>query len=338
MTADPAPLIATVLQAFGLEHARSIQALGGTATPKWAVTTRTGRYVVRIRPTQFAGPDCVSFDHAVLLRLAAGGLPVPRPLVTTAGETVLRRNGLVIEVLTWIEGAPWADGDPAALRGVGTFLARFHAIGAGDFPAGKQDQRREDHPDALQPGLDALRERTTDPGQRRQLDAIDDLLARGRRELEASLYASLPRAVIHGDFHPGNVRFRGPAVAALYDFDYLAVQARARDVVDALMFFASRRSAPFEPDLIRSLTQPFVPDLAAAQAVLAGYQAISPLTAGEWQALPLLLRSRWIQMRLRGSRKVPPAEQSGFVLADFFTVPDWLEGPGRDFFSRLHET
>jgi Ser/Thr protein kinase RdoA (MazF antagonist) len=101
------------------------------------------------------------------------------------------------------------------------------------------------------------------------------------------------------------------------------------------MFFASDRASPFETDDIRDLTQPFTPNLVSAQNLLTGYQSITPLTDSEWQALPLILRSRWIQMRLRGSRKVPESEQLDFVLTDFFVVTDWLNEAGRNFFTQL---
>lgn len=329
--------ISAVTSAYGLGEAESIKALGGTATPKWAINTATGQYVVRIRPDAFSETSQASFTHQALIQLADEGLPVPRPLANAAGKTLHDFEGSKIEVLEWIEGRIWRGDSRDALRNLGIFLAKFHqalekmASGSANLPL------REDHPDALQPLVDPLLLRAKDRPSSDPIQAINDLLQQGRRELEITLYRSLPRAVIHGDFHPGNVRFQGSEVSAVYDFDYLAIQARSRDIIDALMFFASTRPADFEPDAIRSLTQPFTPNLKASQAVLSGYQSISPLSADEWRALPLLLRSRWVQMRLRGSRKVSPAEQLDFVLTDFFTVIDWLNRAGGKFFTQLHD-
>jgi len=318
MAAPQHSQLADVLAAFDIGQVLEVRPLGGTAARKWNVLTDRGRFVVRRRPDEFADADSVGFDHAVLRRLDASGFPVPCPVAA------LVRDDGTYEVLRWIEGEPFPDGDAEAIAEVGSFLARFHNVLAGDFPAGKEGRLREDHPDLMTPYLAAF----SDTGLREQLSLV-------RRELDQQLYATLPRAIIHGDFHPGNVRFRAGHVAALYDFDYLAVQARVRDVSDALIFFASRRQQPLNPDDIRSLTQPFVPDAAHCQRLLAAYQTVSGLTDAEWDALPWLIRSRWLQMRLRGSRKVPPAEKVSFVLDSFFEVINWLDNEGSDFFQCL---
>jgi Ser/Thr protein kinase RdoA (MazF antagonist) len=145
----------------------------------------------------------------------------------------------------------------------------------------------------------------------------------------------LPQAVIHGDIHPGNVRFREASVAAVYDFDYLSPQARCRDLVDALMFFAAERRQAVNPDDIRSLTQPFALNLEWSSWLLDGYQQVSQVTDLEWAALLWLMRSQWLQIRLRGSRKVPREEKLAFVLDGCFELIGWLNYEAEAFFGAL---
>jgi len=101
------------------------------------------------------------------------------------------------------------------------------------------------------------------------------------------------------------------------------------------MFFAADRERPIDPDDIRSLTQPFTLDPPRCRHVLDGYQQIASLTGAEWEAMPWLIRSQWLQIRLRGSRKVPPEQKLAFVFDGFFQVVRWLDEQAPAFFERL---
>ncbi|NUQ66312.1 MAG: phosphotransferase [Pirellulales bacterium] len=326
-----------VLKAFGLGPLEEVRRAGGTASPKWSVRTPQGRFMVRARPADFADEASLKFDHAALRRLGEAGLPVPAPLAMPGGSTWILVGERVYEVLSWVAADSFDPADLGARTNLGRFLALFHRALSEDMPPGKQGRLREDHPALLEPYLDGLRELAATSAQCRQLGRIGEQLDLVRTQLDAGLYASLPHCVVHGDLHPGNLRFRNSQVAGVYDFDYLNVQARARDLSDALMFFASNRNLPLDPDDIRSLTQPFVPDRRLAGLLIGGYEETTLLAGDEWSALPLLMRSRWIQMRLRGSRKVHPEEKLPFVLDRFFEVTDWLEAQGSAWFENLRE-
>jgi Ser/Thr protein kinase RdoA (MazF antagonist) len=293
--------------------------------------------VVRVRAAEFADRNATEFDHEVLRRLDRAGFPVPSPIAREDGSTWFVQQGDVYEVLRWIAGEPFVEGDLAAVRALGELLARFHRLFAADPPRIRKDRLREDHPNLMRPYLAKLQQLGPGIEQKWQLAALSHQLDFVSAELDAGLYASLPKSVIHGDVHQGNVRFRQSQVAALYDFDYLDVQACVRDVSDALIFFASNRDDHYNADAIHSLVQPFVPDGPRCRSLLCGYESVTPLTELEWRALPLLIRSRWIQMRLRGARKLAEDQRIDFVLHRFFEVADWLDREAASFFSRLRE-
>ena len=324
-----------VLEEFGLGGCRRIARLGGTATPKFDVLTSGGRFVVRARSQEFSQEDAVRFDHEVLRRLAVQGMPVPCPQVRPDGTTWLHLDGQAIEVLSWVEGEPFSWDDLDAVRDVGRFLARFHAALASDIPPGKEGFLREDHPDLLSPLIEQIRSRCRTPSQRAAVARIGEQIESVRIEYDGKLRNRLPMAVIHGDIHVGNLKFRDSRVAAVYDFDYLGVEARMRDVCDALMFFAAVRDRPADPDDIVSLVQPYRPDLQRSRILVEGYQEVSRLVPEEWQAGAWILRSQWCQIRLRGSRKVAEDRRVPFVLDRFFEVIDWLDQEAGDFFDRL---
>ena len=326
-----------ILHAFDLGEPMTIRPAGGTSSPKWAVETGGDRFLLRMRPGEFADPAFVRFDHAVLAQLGKAGLPVPKPLARHDGTTWVSCHGKTYEVLPWIDGTPFDENNDEAAAGVGVFLARFHEA-VRDIPPGKESWRREDHPDLMKPYLAQLGEQCRTLDDRRGLDRLGAELATVREALGDAFYRALPQCVIHGDVHPGNVRFDGGSVCAVYDFDYVAVEARIRDVADSLVFFASTRGEPLAPSDIRSLTQPFALDANRCRELLRGYQATNRLTENEWRALPWLMRSRWLQMRLRGTRKVPEEERLAFVLNGFFPVADWLAAESADFFEKLRRT
>jgi homoserine kinase type II len=80
--------------------------------------------------------------------------------------------------------------------------------------------------------------------------------------------------VIHADYFPDNVFFRGPAFAGAIDFYFAASDALAYDVAVALNAWC------FEPDGSFNVT--------AARAFVGGYESRRPLGAAERAALPTL--------------------------------------------------
>jgi len=328
-------IVKKVLDAFEMGEPESVGRLGGTATLKYAVRVRRGRFVVRARPAEFADEAMIRFDHESLWRLAERGLPVPCPQRRSDSTSWVRTDEGVFEVLSWVEGDPFPEDDLEAVANVGQFLARFHLALSDHIPAGKEGILREDHPDLLEPYVTQLRALCSNLDQKNEVQRIAEQLDMVRRALDGDLYPRLPKVIIHGDIHPGNIQFKGSNVSAVYDFDYLSLQARCRDVVDALIFFAAHRDQPLDPDNIYLLTQPFALDFERSSVLLGGYQRVSRLLNVEWQALPWIIRSQWLQIRLRGSRKVTKEKKLPFVLDRFFEMVDWLDEESEEFFKRL---
>ena len=61
--------------------------------------------------------------------------------------------------------------------------------------------------------------------------------------------------------------------------------------------------SPLDPDDIYSLTEPFQVDIERALVLFGGYQEVTRLEDCEWEAVPWIVRSLWVQNRLRGSLK-----------------------------------
>lgn len=335
---DEDGIVEAAVSAFQLGDLLEAYPLGGTATPKFAIRTPRGRFVVRVRAPEFASDSFTHFDHESLMRLAAAGLPVPCPRRQPDGTSQLSVRGHVIEVLSWVEGSRLQVVSHKTAANVGRFLNRFHDVLSGHIPAGKEGFQREDHPDLLLPYVHALEALCQNSAETDAIHRIGDQIELVRKNLDDRLWPQLPRAVTHGDLHPGNLLFHDSEIAAVFDFDYLSEQARVHDIVHALIFFAAHRDSQLDVDAIHSLTQPFTLDSELSRELLNNYQVGTKLQAAEWEAMPLVVRSQWLQYRLRGSRKVPPERKVAFVLNRLFDVIDWLDRDAEHFFASLPTT
>ncbi|MFH0962411.1 MAG: phosphotransferase, partial [Planctomycetota bacterium] len=147
-----------------------------------------------------------------------------------------------------------------------------------------------------------------------------------RRELRERVYGKLPEAIIHGDLHPGNVKFAGDRVAGFFDFDWANRWERVRDIGDGALFFTSRREE-FNGEDIWSLTADFTVDEKAAEAFLTAYDSVSRIEKEERKALGSVLAARWLQSRVRGMRKVGKERRMEFLdRGDLFRVLEAAEG------------
>jgi len=216
-------------------------------------------------------------------------------------------------VTPWIEGDAFESGNAEQLRELGRQLAVFHGITS--RVAARKEKRREDDPRRLIEDLGAFLADVDVSGHEDLLSEVRALLSQLDEKLHGTIYGRLPEAIIHGDLHPGNVKFKGSRLAGFFDFDWANRQERVRDVGDALLFFAGRRG-PADADDIWSLTQAVVVDERLAATVLASYEDVSALTPNEKRALPDVMAARWMQVRIRGMRKVPPERRIRFLDRD----------------------
>jgi homoserine kinase type II len=107
--------------------------------------------------------------------------------------------------------------------------------------------------------------------------------------------AGLPAGVIHADLFPDNVFFLGEKLSGLIDFYFACNDLYAYDVATCLNAWC------FEKDFSFNATK--------GRALLAGYQAVRPLSAGERQGLPILARGSALRFMLTR-------------LYDWLTIPD----------------
>ncbi|MEZ5843255.1 MAG: homoserine kinase [Hyphomicrobiaceae bacterium] len=265
----------------------------GVENSNYLVVTTLGQFILTLYEKR-VDPAELPFFIGLMGHLAGRGLSCPTPLVTRDGQHLRRLAGRPAAMVTFLEGVWVRHPKPHHCEAVGTALAHLHRAGEG-FPIHR--------PNAL--GLGGWR-----PLFARFADAADDV-QRGLRQtialeldaLEAAWPQGLPEGVIHADLFPDNVFFLNDTLSGLIDFYFACNDALAYDIAVSLNAWC------FEPDLSFNITK--------AQAMLAGYQRVRPLSGAERAALPLLCRGSALR----------------FLLTRAY---DWLNTP-KDAFVKPHD-
>jgi homoserine kinase type II len=93
------------------------------------------------------------------------------------------------------------------------------------------------------------------------LEHLDSLLEKVKRSLsmqKKSVFDALPHLAVHGDFHPGNLKFQGGKVTGVFDFDWANMDARCFDVGLALNYFCTSWEEATDGTLLMDRVQLFL--------------------------------------------------------------------------------
>ena len=241
-------------------------------TNYFADTTR-GRYVLTLfeRLTH----EQLPFYLQLMKHLAERGIPVPRPHGDAAGAILHTLKGKPAAVVDRLRGRHHLAPDAAHCAMVGDMLARMH-FAAHDFPL-------------MQPNLRGLAWWTeTVPVVRpfvtpEQAALLDDELAFQQHFDASAAHQGLPAAAIHADLFRDNVMFDAgddgaDHLTGFFDFYFAGVDKLLFDIGVCLNDWC------IDLDSGRLVEE-------RAQAFMAAYDAVRPLTSAELRALPALMRA-----------------------------------------------
>ena len=287
--------LALVLSHYDLAPIVRITAFtrGSRKAPKVMIRTKQGDYLLKRRAPERNDPYRVAFAHELMLRLASLGYPVPR-LIGTREEnnSLLQLLGHTYELFEFVHGERF-DGSPEETVQAGAALAQLHVA--------LRDHKPE-HPAPTGSFHDAsgvpkkLRRipaaiRSVDPDiDEKSIHDVCEYLFRAYREAaqrasEAG-YENARPAIIHGDWHPGNLIFRDGGVVAVLDFDSSRHEPAAADAANAALQFSLAGSPSTDPS-----TWPDELDPVRLERLFQGYHAASfdSELVGARAALPWLM-------------------------------------------------
>ena len=263
---DEAAAFLRFLDLGQLQHLKG--ASGGIENTNYFVDTDQGQYVLTL--FERLSFEQLPFYLHLMKHLAMRGIPVPDPVADTKGNILHRLKGKPAAVVNKLRGHSELAATPAHCAGVGDMLARLHLAGL--------DYERQ------QPNLRGLAWwNETVPVVLPFLEEDQRSLILGELAYQnhvAALpgYFSLPRGVIHADLFRDNVMFENGQLTGFFDFYFAGCDTFLFDIGICLNDWC----IDLESGKLAT---------ARADAFMAAYQRVRPLTAQERTLLPALQRA-----------------------------------------------
>jgi homoserine kinase type II len=265
---------------LGLGRLVDLQGIkSGIENTNYYASTERGQWVLTIfeRLTRAELP----YYLGLMQHLAAAGIPVPAPQADEHGELLHELAGKPAALVTRLPGSHRLRPERDHCMQLGAMLARLHLAAAGFAP--QQPHLR---------GLDWWRD--TVPVV---LPLVaPDIATLLREELEfheswagSAAGQALPRGPIHADLFRDNVMFDDTAgedrLCGLFDFYFAGTDHLLFDVAVCLNDWCSDLTSGDDDHGSGRLDEP------RAEAFVAAYHAVRPLTSAERRLMPALLRA-----------------------------------------------
>jgi len=258
-----------LMQALNLGQLTALRGIeGGIENTNYFATTERGEYVLTL--FERLGFEQLPFYLHLMKHLAERGILVPNPAANPDGDILHTVCGKPAAVVNKLTGKSQLRPQAVHCAAVGDMLARMHLAGQ-DYNRSQPNLRglpwwNETVPVVL-PYLTPA-----------QAALIRSELAYQNHTAASSAYAALPRGPVHADLFRDNVMFDDAQLTGFFDFYFAGVDTWLFDLAVCLNDWGI--------DL-----QSGAHDAARAQAMLAAYQQVRPLSGAERQLLPALLRA-----------------------------------------------
>lgn len=259
----------SLLKTLNLGLASTLKgASGGIENTNYFVTTPVGDYVLTL--FERLSFEQLPFYLNLMKHLATSGIPVPDPAADSRGRILHTLKNKPAAVVNKLRGQSQLQPTAIHCAAVGSMLARMHAAGQ-NFSERQPNLRGlawwNDTVPVVLPYL-------TDD----QRSLILGELAYQNHIAASGAYRGLPQGAIHADLFRDNVMFEGDELTGFFDFYFAGT--------DSLLFDISVCLNDWCIDLPTGLHH-----AERADAFVAAYQSVRPLTASERTLLPALLRA-----------------------------------------------
>ena len=236
----------------------------GVSNSNFLLETEAGRFILTVYEARTAEAD-LPFFLDLMGWLVKHGYPSATPIADRNGQSLKRVCGKPCAIVSFLPGMSVRRPTAAHCREAGIGLASLHLAVAG-FPTARNNDLGQAAWSGMFAPLHAEAEKLK-PG-------LAATIAADLALFEKSWPRDLPTGIVHADYFPDNVFFKGGAFAGAIDFYFACTDAFAYDIAVALNAWC------FEPDGSFNIT--------AGRQFLAGYEQKRPLSEAERKALPML--------------------------------------------------
>lgn len=248
-TFDAAEL-AVVLSHYDLGVIESITAFGrgSRQSPKVGVVCERGKFLLKRLASARTNPDRIRFSHQLQAHLAAKNFPVSKLIPTRDGRrTHVGIRSHVYELFDFVAGESYRA-SVEETTDAGMTLGRFH-LATVDFDGvstlrglGSDYHDENAVPAGLSSIGSTLSSHDSFAGEEAELASLTLFLHEAYEDAAAKVnrvgFQDFPSCVVHSDWHPGNLLFRGGLVTAVVDYDSARISRAVSDVANGALQFS----------------------------------------------------------------------------------------------------
>ncbi|MCX5662880.1 MAG: phosphotransferase [Planctomycetota bacterium] len=241
--------LAIVMSHFDVGAIEAIQEFprGSRRAPKLIIRAESGLYLLKRRAKGKDDPFKVAFCHALQLYLASRQFPLPHLIGTRKdNNSMLQWKGAIYELFEFIKGTSY-DNSLEATADAGKSLALFHKLLAEYQPEYEPPQGSYHAARSVAASMEAIPATLAkvEPKSVEQAGKVGEVVqflhssynAAAMKVNEMGL-SDWPMQIVHSDWHPGNMLFRGTRVVAVIDYDAARIQQRVIDIANGALQFS----------------------------------------------------------------------------------------------------
>lgn len=275
---------------------------------KVIVNTALGRFLAKTYKRDPYVLDALRFQHRLSDHLSSNNIPVAAIQRTKKGTRIVEMNTWALELQEFVEGEPMVVSKDTLAVSAET-LGRFHMV-CRDFPRPERDTRMWRFSEVPRGAFAQLYEAAKQDGDLASVNEQCNRLALFLRDAaEALSYENRGRfetGLIHGDWHSGNLIFRGGLLAAVVDLEFAGDGCYLEDLSYAISNLCIRTT--MRPERLSKRTD----------QLLDHYQKYRTLSYYEEAALYYAVGVKHI------ATVAYQIQQQGSVVAGF-TAASWME-------------